>query len=238
MKAICISFSQMLQQMKHDIMLLSISFVPFIIGAIFRFLVPVAERLLTDYFSRETILVPYYGLFDLFLIIITPSMFNYVVAMVILEETDDHLTAYLAVTPLGKAGYLFSRLGITGLISFPISIIVSLLFSLSHIDILMLTGIALAGTVQGVVVALLIVALSTNKVEGMAVGKMSMLFSLGALVPYFVAGKAQYFLSFLPSFWMAKAVQASDYFILLISFLLAVLWMVFLSKKFMHKVTG
>jgi len=238
MKAIRISFLQMLRQMKRDVMLIIIAFVPFLAGIVFRFIIPIVEDLLIGYLGVNEILTPYYELFDLFLIILTPSMLNYVVAMVILEEADDHMIAYLAVTPLGKSGYLFSRLGITGIISFPVSILVALFFHLSHTDILLLLGIALAGTVQGVVVALLIVSLSTNKVEGMAVGKMTSLFSLGALVPYFVTGKVQYFLSVLPSFWMAKAMQASNYFALIISILLAILWMVLLSKKFTRKVTG
>lgn len=235
MKAIYLCFSQMLQQLKHDIMLLTISIVPFLIGAVFRFVIPAAEHVLTGYLGKEAILASYYNLFDLLLIILTPYMLDFVVAMVILEETDDHMTAYLAVTPLGKAGYLLSRLGAAGVISFPVSIIVSLLFHLTQINILMLMGIALAAAVHGVVVALLIVALSTNKVEGMAVGKMAGLCSLGALIPYFITGKAQYFLSFLPSFWMAKSMQANSYVTLLISILLAVLWMIVLSKKFIKK---
>ena len=235
MKAIYLSFLQMLRQMKQDVMLMVIVLVPFFAGAVFRFIVPVIEDLLTGYFGMGEILTPYYDLIDLFLIIITPSMFNYVVAMVILEEADDHMIAYLAVTPLGKKGYLFSRLGATGLISFPASLLMAALFSLTNMNKLTLIGIALAGTIQGVVVALLIVALSTNKVEGMAVGKMAALFSIGAVAPYFIAGKVQCIFAVLPSFWMAKAVQENASPALLISILLAVLWMVLLSGKFIRK---
>ena len=238
MKAIYMNFSQMLRQMKQDVMLSIIALVPFLAGAAFRFIIPVAEGLITDYFGASAIIAPYYELIDLFLIILTPSMLNYVVAMVILEEADDHMAAYLAVTPLGKTGYLLSRLGVTGLITFPVSIFVAVLFHLSTMDILTTTGIALAGTFQGVAVALLIVALSTNKVEGMAVGKMATLFSIGAFAPYFISGKAQYYLLFLPSFWMAKAIQPGNYSMLIISISLAVLWMVFLSAKFMRKIAG
>jgi len=238
MKAIHISFMQMLRQMKRDVMLISIAFVPFIVGVVFRFAIPIIEDLLTGCLSINEILAPYYELFDFFLVIITPSMFNYIVAMVILEEADDHMIAYLAVTPLGKAGYLLSRLGITGLISFPVSIFVALIFHLSNTDMLMLTGIALAGTIQGVVAALLIVALSANKVEGMAVGKIASLFSIGAIVPYFVTGKAQYVASLLPSFWMAKAMQRNGYFSLVIAIFLAIIWSILLSEKFMKKIAN
>jgi len=179
MKAVYISFTQMLRQMTQDIMLIVIAFVPFLAGVVFMFVIPAAESLLTGYFGTDAVLSPYYELFDLFLIILTPVMLNYAAAMVILEESDDHLTAYLAVTPLGKIGYLLSRLGGMGLISFPVSIFVGLLFQLSHICVWMAAGLALSGVVQGIVTALLIVSFSSNKVEGMAVGKMASLFTLG-----------------------------------------------------------
>ena len=105
-----------------------IAFFPFIIGIISRFLIPVVEDLLTDYFGVGTTLTPYYDLFDLFLIIVTPAMLNFMVAMVMFE------------------------------------------------DFLMMSGLALAGRVQGIVIALLILTLSKNKVEGLVMGKMTTLF--------------------------------------------------------------
>lgn len=236
MKAIYICFSQMIRQLKQDAMLIMIVFVPLLAGTFFRFAIPFIEKLITGYLGIDAMLTPYYELLDLFLIILTPSMFNYVAAMIMLEETDDHMIAYLVVTPLGKTGYLLSRLGTIGLISFPASIFVSALFHLSNVNIPMFIGIALAGTVQGVIIALLIVTLSTNKVEGMAVGKITTLFTVGAFAPYFITGKMQYILSILPSYWMARAIQSSNYLALIISILLAGLWIILLSKRFIKKI--
>lgn len=236
MKAIYICFSQMIRQLKQDAMLIMIVFVPLLAGTFFRFAIPFIEKLITGYLGIDAMLTPYYELLDLFLIILTPSMFNYVAAMIMLEETDDHMITYLVVTPLGKTGYLLSRLGTIGLISFPVSIFVSALFHLSNVNIPMFIGIALAGTVQGVIIALLIVTLSTNKVEGMAVGKITTLFTVRAFAPYFITGKMQYILSILPSYWMARAIQSSNYLALIISILLAGLWIILLSKRFIKKI--
>ncbi len=238
MKAISSSFFQMLRQMKRDAMLVMVALVPFLMGLAFRFGIPIAENLITDYFGLNELLTPYYALFDMFLIIITPSMFYYAVAMVMLEESDDHITAYLAVTPLGKTGYLFSRLGFTGIISFFVSIIVTLIFHLSPTHIFTFVGAALAGTIQGVIVTLLIVALSANKVEGMAVGKFTSLLSLGALAPYFVSGKAQIIVFIFPSFWIGKTMQTGANYPVIIAILLSLLWIAVLSNKFMKKVSG
>jgi fluoroquinolone transport system permease protein len=223
--------------MKQDAMLTIIVFVPFVTGIVFKLAVPVAENLLTDHFSTNTILSPYYELFDLLLIILTPGMLNCAAAMVMLEEADDYMTAYLAVTPLGRLGYLISRLGAANLMALPLSVALVWFFRVSDITVLMLIGAALSGTMQGMAVAFLIVSLSANKVEGMAAAKMSALFNLGILAPYFLKGKVQYFLSVFPSFWMAQAVHAVSWVSLAVSILLAILWIALLFNKFKRKIS-
>ena len=54
------------------------------------------------------------------------------------------------------------------------------LTALSAVEVLLLSG---TGALQGIIIALLIVTLSTNKLEGMAVTKMSTLTILGAFAP-------------------------------------------------------
>ncbi len=235
MRAIRLSFLQMLRQLKGDAMLAMVAVAPFLMGLAFRIAIPLAEDWLTGYFGRHEILAPYYALLDVFLIMLTPSMLNFAAAMVTLEEIDDHVTTYLAVTPLGKSGYLASRLGLSGVASFVVSLVVAFAFHLSAANAPIFVGMALAGTIQGAVSALLIVALSSNKVEGMAVGKFTSVLSLGALVPYFVDGKAQFLASVFPSFWMGRAMRTGAYLPLLVSVLLALLWMALLSGRFVRK---
>lgn len=236
MKAILLSYSQMLRQMKKDPMLLVIAFVPVLVGLLFRFGIPLVEMQLINYLAIEHIISPYYGLLDLFLVMLTPSMYNFVIAMVVLEEADERLISYLAVTPLGKTGYLLSRFGLTGIISMVMSVIVFALFHHVSMNTAMLIGLAIVSTVQGVCSALLIVAFSANKVEGMAVGKFTMLFTLGALAPFFINEKAQYIFSVLPSYWLAKAVKESDYILIGIALFAVLMWMVLPTKRFNKKI--
>lgn len=227
----------MLRQMKGDAMLVMIAAVPFLMGILFRFGIPLAEKLLMDHFGLQEILAPYYALFDMFLVIMTPSMFSYAAAMVMLDESDDHIVAYLSVTPLGKAGYLFSRLGLTGLIAFVVGVGAGLLFQLSDMGLLLLVGTAFAGTLQSIITAMLIVAFSKNKVEGMAVGKLTSLLSMAALAPFFVGGNAQFIALVFPSFWIGKSVRSGGYYPLIISVLSSFLWIVLLYNKFIRKIT-
>ena len=90
--------------------------------------------------------------------------------------------------------------------------------------------LSLGGTLQGIIIALLIVTVSSNKLEGMAVTKLSSLIILGAVIPYFVPAPFCFGFCFLPSFWMGKAMVERSLIYLLPSIVaagvwIAVLWM-------------
>lgn len=90
----------MLRMIRQDRMLLAAGLAPFFSGLAMRFAVPLAESGLIRLTGTETVLAPYYALFDLFFACLTPAMFCFIAAMVMLEERDDHIDRYLFVTGL------------------------------------------------------------------------------------------------------------------------------------------
>ena len=56
----------------------------------------------------------------------------------------------------------------------------------------MMIGLALLGSVQAIIVSLMIITLSGNKLEGMAVTKLSALTLLGIPVPFFIDSYYQF----------------------------------------------
>lgn len=238
MKAIKSNFRQFLLFLKNDNMMFAACFTPLICALLFRFAVPLLEKLVTSYFNVSEIITPYYALFDLFLSVLSPTMFSYVAAMMILEEKDDHIVEYLFVTPLGKQGYLVSRLGVPMGISIVVTIILLSFFSLSKIPIAANVLLSVAGAAQGIITALIIIALSSNKLEGMASAKLTSLMSLGIMAPFFIQKGTQYLLSPLPSFWIAKGVYENNYLYMVLSLALSSIWIVFLIKRFARKTTG
>lgn len=102
----------------------------------------------------------------------------------------------------------------------------------------MTVGLAFLGSIQAIIVSLMIVTLSTNKLEGMAVTKLSALTLLGIPVPFFIKGMVQYIVGFLPSFWVGKAMQSNGYINLLIALLVASVWFYVLASKLIKKLAG
>ena len=110
MKPLLRSFGIFIRQITRDNMLWAVCLAPFITALLFRFGIPYAESLLCAYFQRQRILADYYLLFDLWLCLTPSYMLCFASAMVMLTERDENMAGYMAVTPVGKTGYVLSRL--------------------------------------------------------------------------------------------------------------------------------
>ena len=232
MKKILSSTIQVFRQIKSDPMMFAACFTPFIMGALIKFGIPFLERI------TEFSLQGYYPIFDLLLSIMAPVLLCFAFAMITLEEIDDKVSRYFSITPLGKAGYLFTRLVVPAIISAVIAFIVLLLFSLEKLSIGMTICLALLGSVQAIIVSLMIITLSSNKLEGMAVTKLAALTLLGIPAPFFIDSYYQFSVGFLPSFWVAKAMQNEAVLYFSIGLMVALVWYYFLTKRLFRKLAG
>lgn len=229
------SFLQMLYQIKSDPMLFVSCFAPLLCGLLFKIGVPALERLLCDSFKMQQIIAPYYVLFDLSFCFMAPMLFSYASAMVILTEMDDKLANYYFVTPVGKRGYLIGRLVIPTILGTLVSLCLLPVFELSHPALAQSLIYCAASGILGGIVSFMIVALSSNKVEGMAVTKLSGILILGLFVPFFVKGWAGHLTAVLPSYWLGRYVLDHHVWQLVSLVLISGVWIVLLRKKFMDK---
>lgn len=232
MRAIRLSFFQMTVTMRRDMMLLASCFVPILAGFFFRFAIPFLEVALTGCFRIPSIISPYYKLIDLIFVMLSPVMFCFVSAMVSLEEADEKTAEYLFITPLGKKGYLIARFGVPSAAAFFLTLILMPVFKLTDFSPAAILLFAAGGTLQGLIVALLILTLSSNKLEGMAVAKLSTLTILGAVIPFFIKNNMQYVLFLLPSFWIGKAACGDTLLYMFPAFVLSAAWILLLLKRY------
>lgn len=159
---------------------------PLLAGTALKLLIPLAEVELIRLTGAMTVLSQYYGLFDLFFASLSPAMFCFIAAMVMLEERDEHMDHALFATPLGIRGYFITRIALPTLIAFLFTAVLLPLFQLSNYSVGEILLLSLAGTAQGIIIGLVILLLSSNKLEGMAVTKLSTVIMPGASAVYFV----------------------------------------------------
>ena len=236
MRAIRLSFFQMLVYIRRDMMLFAACPIPILAGLLFRFGVPFLEAALTDWFPILAIISPYYALIDILFAMLSPAMFCFVSAMVSLEEADEKTAAYLFVTPLGRNGYLVARFCCPAGVAFLVTVALLPVFKLTSLSLIDIVLLAVGGAVQGIIISLLILTLSSNKLEGMAVTKLSSLMIFGAAVPFFIKHNVQYVISPLPSFWIGKAICENVLLYMLLAFALSAMWICFLLRRYLRKI--
>ncbi len=237
MRAIRLSFLQMLKFIRHDMMLFAACLAPILAGLAIKWGIPLIEKMLVRWAGKCEIIFPYYALFDIFFSMLAPIMFCFTAAMVVLEEHDEHIENYLFVTRLGRMGYIVSRIYVPAFIAFLVTFVLLPFFSLTSLSFPMIAFLSLTGALQGIIIALLVVTLSANKLEGMAVTKISTLTVFGVFAPYFIPIPLQYILAFLPSFWTGKAICEQSFIYMFPSILLACVWIFLLNIKFKRKMT-
>ncbi|MDP4153549.1 MAG: hypothetical protein Q8865_08965 [Bacillota bacterium] len=229
------SFRMFLRQIWNDEMLAAVFIAPLLVACLIRFGVPSLESLLCSYFHQRAVLSEYYLLFDLFLSILTPYMFCFASAMVMLTEYDENMTNYMAVTPIGRKGYLISRLVFPSVISLFVSLLLMHWFTLTIWQFPVTVLICFLNCILSIVTSLFIFSFSHNRVEGLAMGKLSALIIAGLPVPFFLFTKVQYLFFFLPSFWIAKLCLTKNMLFFLPAIVISAVWVWALYRKFSLK---
>ena len=238
MKKVWAAFKQFTAAIWSDAMLAACLFAPILIGLALRFGVPALEGALAASTGSPHALMPFYALFDLFLSLMTPLMLVFSGIMVILEELDDGTARYLMVTPLGRRGYLVSRLVILTALSAVYGVALLAGFSLSGMALWLNVLCALVNALVSVSVAMLVVGLARNKVEGMALIKLSGFFLLGYLGAYFLQTPLAYVAGVLPGYWLGRMVLEQNGVWALPAAVVACIWIGLFYRRFDRKISS
>lgn len=229
-----------LKNISRDALLLFVLTVPWLIPVFFRLAIPPLTMWLEKSYGFN--LQPYYPLLLSFAVLLqVPLIFGIVFGFLLLDEKDDGILAAIQVTPLSMDGYLKHRLFLTFLLSVFYVIVMLMATGLVYpVLIANLFPIILLAGLLGIGGALFIAVLANNKVEGLALMKAMGMLLLGPLAAFFIEGRWQLLLGFVPSYWLAKAyglVSAGENALLYILAGLAYLSLLIylLLKKFRRK---
>lgn len=222
-------------QITKDMMLVAAGLAPFLAGLAFHFGIPFLEKIIEKQFGLVELLHPYYGIFDGLLVLLSTVMYNFIGAMCVLEEIDEGTARYLCVTPLGKRGYLASRLGIPSILAFVVSFIAVCLFSLEKHSPMILLALCVVAMLQGLAIGLMVIALSHNKLEGMALTKLAGVFLLGLVIPYFIPAGSRWFGIVFPGYWMGLLLQEGKLLLGCAGIAVSILWILGFYQKFRSK---
>ena len=235
MRAVGKMFIYMVKQITQEMMMVMLAIAPILMGILFKLGIPFLENNILAHYGIENVIVPYYEIFSWLLAMLTGMLFAFAGGLVVLGEIDENVAKYIIVTPVGMRGYLGSRIIIPALISGVTALICVPVFSFVHISLVKLIVMVMSTMLSGIVTALLVVAISSNKVEGMAIGKISGLFGATFFVPVAVSGSIKYVFSIFPMFWIGEWSKSGGVVNLVIAFAEFMVWIYIMFRRFQRK---
>lgn len=223
-----------IKQMTRDGMMVLLLVAPFLMGAAFRFGLPYADTLLVTYLDFT--LRPWYKLVDAMLMIMTPTLTALTSAFLLLEEKDEGMVLYYRIMPKGRYGYLAARIIIPMVASFGVAVLTLSIFGISDISISQgIFGCFLSALIGGGI-AMMIVCIAGNKVEGLAVSKLAGLCLAGLFAVWFAPPKYAVLSAILPSYWLGDLLHRElNIFNVAGGLLCATSWIVFFTRKYFQQ---
>lgn len=125
-----------------------------------------------------------------------------------LEDRDEGTLLALDVTPVGKAGFLAYRVGVTAILAAAVTLYAWPLI-LPGADAALVFALALIVALNAVGFAVVLPAIAGNKVEGLALTKVTNLLSLAALLAA-IPSPLRYLGGVFPPYWIGEMLGLTD----------------------------
>lgn len=180
---------------------------PLLLCILARYGFPAASSLTDTYYSVP--LEPYRGFTGTLLVVVIPMLAGMLTGLMMLDERDEAVITYYAVTPLRRSGYLLYRLLLPTVLCLMLSCVFlagSRLLNLQWESVVAIPSLALEAPLFGLFLA----AYAANKVEGLALSKIGGLFIAGPAVANWVPGSWQILGCWLPTYWPAKTLLLAE----------------------------
>lgn len=155
-----------------------------------------------------------YGVADFsrFLLPVVISMpaflIGWVTGFLFLEDRDDGPLLALDVTPVGKSGFIAYRVGVTMVLAASLTLVAVWVF-VPDAGWLVTLALAVFVALEAVAAALVLPALARNKVEGLALTKLTNIASIFGLIAIF-ASPLRYLGGFVPTYWIGEILHLSS----------------------------
>ena len=158
-------------------------------------------------------------------------------AFLLLEECDEGLGSYYQITPAKQFHYLMARIGLPALWGFLCALGIASWFGLSQLSFSVIIACSFLAVLFGSSVAIMIVALASNRVEGLAISKLTGITMLGMFIAGFVSDSWRWLAGILPSFWLGELIlEKALWFNLLLGTASSLIWIILFTRKFIKKI--
>ncbi|OMF25835.1 hypothetical protein BK133_21175 [Paenibacillus sp. FSL H8-0548] len=190
------------RQIWNDPLLMASLLGPIAVIVFARFIVPPLSSWIEQQYAFSIFL--YSDFIATFLLLTIPLLSGTFAGLLMLDERDENMISYYAVTPLTRRGYFAYRLFWPCLLTFGLSSLFFICSGITSIRIESLYSVLLL-TIEAPCLALFLAAYAANKVEGLALSKISGLLFAGPIIAAFTPFPWSYLGIWIPTYWPAKS---------------------------------
>ncbi len=192
-----------LKNITRDSLLVYIPFGSIIMALLIRFITIYLNKFLIQNYQFS--LEPYYPLLMSFIVLSIPSFFGMIIGFLLLDERDEQILNFIAVTPLSKSRFLLYRTGLPVAINIVFTIIGLMVAGLTKTNYLSILPVIIMASLEAPMVALFLGTFAANKIEGLALAKATGILYFAPLVILFIPMPWQLLAGFIPTYWISKA---------------------------------
>jgi fluoroquinolone transport system permease protein len=196
-----------LRIIRRDLTFLMSLLAPFIIAVIAKIGLPLLAALLENKFSFD--LTGYYDLILSFIITLIPFILGLLSGLLLLDEKDENILSYIAVTPISMDGYYMYKIISTVVLSAVCSLFAAIFIGISEVNLAGVIPVILEASLEAPMVALFVVKFASNKIEGLAYSKGIGFILFVPVLTYFWKNNWNFFLGIFPTYWVGKSFLAS-----------------------------
>jgi len=216
---------------------------PLIIIVVLRIFLSVAREQVIQFFDYD--IISDYPIIISFFSLLIPMMVGLVIGFIILDERDESMINYYAVTPLTKRGYLVFRMTVPIVFTFLVSVVFYLaLYDIYAINMLNLLIVSMLLALQSPVFSFLMASFASNKVEGLAIGKLLGMMIVPPIANYFIVSKWSILFFIVPQTWVSAIITGKNIgflnlpMIVFCALLIHISIIIFCIRIFVKKVDG
>jgi fluoroquinolone transport system permease protein len=189
------------KQIARDPMLMASLFGPLAVIGFARFVFPpLAEWVEMRYALAMS---EYTAFAAMFLLTTIPLLPGTMAGLLMLDERDENIIAYYGITPLSRRGYYRYRLFLPSMLALLLTGLFLLLSGLAELRLESVYALVLFA-LEAPCIAMCLAAVAANKVEGLALSKLSGILFAGPVVVSFVPEPWQAAGMVIPTYWPAK----------------------------------
>lgn len=194
-----------LKQLVREPMMLMLFISPILIICLFKAIISLIVPFVQQYiaFSIED----YKAYILAFIFILTSGMLGIVTGFMMLDERDGKIAELMAVTPLGRSGYLFNRLSFTFIATFGYTFVGYFIVDIYQVPIVMVLFLGILLGLFSSTMGLIIFTISSDKVKGLTYAKGLNVIMLFCLTDLLHEKWLTQISKFFPTYWITEMIQ-------------------------------